>query len=69
MELCHQLKIDSASEMDEYSVYALRDKGTSPIAQCVLSSTSRSIFGGDHQRLRRPLEISVPVSIIWIVRR
>ncbi|GAU92977.1 hypothetical protein RvY_04984-2 [Ramazzottius varieornatus] len=26
MELCTQLKIDSASEMDEYSIYALRDK-------------------------------------------
>ena len=31
MDLCNQLRIDSASEMDEYSVYALNDKGESAL--------------------------------------
>ena len=41
MDLCNQLRIDSASEMDEYSVYALNDKGESAVCAevcCVCKS-------------------------------
>lgn len=41
MELCTQLKIDSASEMDEYSIYALRDKGANSFVVSVVQPVVR----------------------------